>query len=282
MRIAVLGTGIMGAGMARSLRRAGHEVHVWNRTRARAQPLAGDGIQIAGSVTDAVTGADAVVTILFDTEATLAVTADVVDALGPNSVWIQAGTVGVDGIRRIQAAAGREILDAPVLGTKKPAEEGKLVVLVSGSAALIDRARPVFDAIGARTVEVSSRVGDASALKLVCNSWIGLITAGTAQAIAFAESLGIDPRLFLQAIAGGPTDSAYAQLKGQAILGGDYTPSFAVDGVVKDIGLMLDAADDVGFPAELLAAVRAMFARASREGHGDKDMAAVRFAFGSS
>jgi 3-hydroxyisobutyrate dehydrogenase len=282
MRIAVLGTGIMGAGMARSLQREGHDVVAWNRTRSRAQPLAGDGIAIAASVTEAVTDAEAVLTMLFDTDATLAITEELVTALGAGAVWIQAGTVGPDGVRRIAEAAGRDILDAPVLGTKKPAEEGKLVVLASGAQALIAQARPVFDAIGGRTIEVSDRVGDASALKLVCNSWIGLLTAGTAQSIAFAESLGVDPRLFLQAIEGGPTDSAYAQLKGKAILGGDYEPSFALDGVVKDIGLMLDAAEDADFPAELLAAVRAMFAKASRAGHGDKDMAAVRFAFETS
>jgi 3-hydroxyisobutyrate dehydrogenase len=269
----------MGAGMARSLRRDGHDVVAWNRTRAKAEPLADEGIEIVDSVTDAVTAADTVITMLFDVDATLAVADEIVAALGADAVWIQAGTVGPEGINRIAERAARDILDAPVLGTKKPAEEGKLVVLVSGDHTLVQRVQPVFDAIGAKTIEVSGRIGDASALKLVCNSWIGVITVGTAQSIAFAESLGIDPRLFLQAIEGGAADSAYAQLKGRAILGGDYEPSFALDGVVKDIGLMLDAAGEVDFPPELLAAVRAMFERASSAGHGDKDMAAVRFAF---
>jgi 3-hydroxyisobutyrate dehydrogenase len=272
----------MGTGMARSLRHDGHDVIVWNRTKAKAELLADEGIGAADSVVEAVTGADAVITMLFDADATLAVRDDVVGALGADAVWIQSGTVGRDGIRRIAQQAGCDILDAPVLGTKKPAEEGKLVVLVSGRHDLIERVRPVFDSIGAKTIEVSDQVGDASALKLVCNSWIGLITVGTAQSLAFAERLGLDPRLFLQAIDGGPTDSAYAQLKGKAILGGDYDPSFALDGVVKDIGLMLDAAGEVDFPPDLLAAVRAMFERASDAGHGDKDMAAVRFAFPAS
>jgi 3-hydroxyisobutyrate dehydrogenase len=271
----------MGAGMARSLRRSGHDVIAWNRTEAKAEPLSDEGVEIADSVTDAVTGTDAVVTMLFDVDATLAVCDEIVGALADDAVWIQAGTVGPDGVRHIAQHAGRDILDAPVLGTKKPAEDGKLVVLVSGDHALIERVQPVFDAIGGKTIEVSDRIGDASALKLVCNAWIGVITVGTAQSIAFAERLGVDPRLFLQAIEGGAADSAYAQLKGRAILGGDYDPSFALDGVIKDIGLMLDAADSVDFPPELLAAVRAMFERASSAGHGDKDMAAVRFAFPS-
>ena len=269
----------MGAGMARALRRGGHDVVVWNRTIEKAEPLRDDGIEVAASVADAVNGAQAVLTMLFDADTTLGVADDLLGALGDDAVWIQAGTVGVEGIRRIAERAGREILDAPVLGTKKPAEDGKLVVLVSGAESLITAAQPVFDAIGGRTIVVSERVGDASALKLVCNSWIGTITAGTAQSITFARSLGVDPALFLQAIEGGPADSAYAQLKGKAIIAEDYSTSFAVDGVIKDLGLMLEAAGSAGFPDDLIATVRGLFERASARGHGEDDMAAVRFAF---
>jgi len=269
----------MGAGIAQSLARAGHAVTVWNRTAAKAEPLASDSISVASSVAEAVTGSDAVITMLFDTEATLAVADDIVGSLGADSVWIQSGTVGPEGARRIASVATGGLLDAPVLGTKKPAEEGRLVVLASGPDALLDAAKPVFDAIGSRTIVAGPEIGQASALKLACNAWIGLITAGTAQSLAFASALGVDPSLFLQAIEGQPTDSPYAQLKGKAILAGDYATSFAVDGVVKDLGLMVSAGDDVSFPTELLVAVRALFERASAEGHGGDDMAAVRFAF---
>jgi 3-hydroxyisobutyrate dehydrogenase len=271
----------MGAGMARSLRREGHDVVAWNRTAEKAAPLRDDGVEVAGSVASAVDGADAVITMLFDADATLGVSDELIAGLGPDAIWIQAGTVGVDGIRRIAERAGRDILDAPVVGTKKPAEDGKLTVLVSGSPDLVRRAQPVFEAIGGKIITVSDRIGDASALKLVVNSWIGTITAGTAQSLMFAASLGLDPELFLKVIDGSPTDSPYAQLKGKAILGDDYTPSFAIDGVVKDIGLMLDAAGDVDFADDLMATVRALFARAAERGHGDKDMAAVRYAFGT-
>src|SRR6478672_9246360 len=106
MRIAVLGTGIMGAGMARSLRRAGHDVVAWNRTAAKAEPLAKDGIEVAESVTEAVTGAGAVITMLFDADATLAIADDLLAALGPDAVWIQSGTVGPDGAHRIARPGG--------------------------------------------------------------------------------------------------------------------------------------------------------------------------------
>lgn len=271
----------MGAGMARSLRRAGHDVVAWNRTASKAAPLAADGVIIADAVTDAVRGADAVITMLFDTAATVAVSAELLAALGTDSVWIQAGTIGPDGARSIGALAGGGMLDAPVLGTRKPAEEGNLVVLVSGPSPLIEQARPVFDAIGGRTVVAGDEIGAASGLKLACNAWIGLITAGTAQSLALAEHLGVDPALFLQAIAGAPVDSAYVQMKGKAMLAADYAPSFAVDGVVKDLGLMLDAVAGSAFPADLITAVRARFQQVAADGHGADDMAAVRIAFPS-
>ncbi len=269
----------MGAGMAGSLAREGHEVVVWNRTADKAQALAGDGITAAASVAEAVSGCDAVVTVLFDTDAVLAVTEEIVGGIGPDAVWIQSSTVGVDGARRIAEAAGGQIVDAPVLGTRKPAQDGALVVLASGPAALLEKAQPVFDAIGSRTVVAGDVVGQGSALKLVVNAWIGLLTAGTAQSLAFAQSLGLDPALFLEAITGAPVDSAYAQLKGAAMIKGDWTTSFAVDGVRKDVGLMIDAAGDADFPTGILDAVLATFDSASGLGHGADDMAAVRTAF---
>ncbi len=187
--------------------------------------------------------------------------------------------MGAEGARRIAEAAGGHLVDAPVLGTKKPAEDGTLVVLASGPAGLLEKARPVFDAIGSRTVLAGDAVGRGSALKLVVNSWIGLLTAGTAQSLAFAQSLGLDPSMFLEAIAGAPVDSAYAHVKGAAMIQGDWTTSFAVDGVRKDVGLMIEAAHDVDFPTGLLDAVLAAFDTASAQGHGGDDMAAVRTAF---
>lgn len=281
MRVAVLGTGNMGAGMAHSLRRAGMDVVVWNRTRSRAEALAADGIDAAESVAAAVTGADAVISVLFDTDAVLSIAADVSAALGVDAVWLQCATVGPAGMRRIaDAVPGAPLLDAPVLGTKKPAEDGTLVVLVSGPRHLVQRMAPVLDAIGSRTIDAGTELGAASALKLVCNSWIGILTAGAAQSVALAQALGLDPQLFLDTISGTASDSRYAQLKGAAMIAGDHPTSFAVDGAVKDVELMLEAARDAGFPTDLLSAVHDLFARASAQGHGGADMGAVRYAFG--
>ncbi len=280
MRVALLGTGTMGAGMARSLKRAGLEVAAWNRTRSKAEPLAEDGVDVAAAVEEAVSGADAVLTMLFDVDSVLAVTGELLAALGDDAVWLQASTVGPSGVLRIADAAGdAAFLDTPMLGTKQPAAEGKLVALASGDRALVDRVEPVLGAIAARTVYAGTKIGQASALKLACNAWIASITAATAQSVSLAAALGVDPGLFLQAIDGGPTNAPYAQLKGKAMIGGDFAPSFAVDGVIKDIDLMRAAGSDVGFPTDLLDALRELFARASKAGHGADDMAAIRSVF---
>lgn len=276
MRVALLGTGTMGAGMARSMRRAGLDVTAWNRTKSRAEPLAEDAIAVADSVGEAVGEADAVITILFDADAVLGVTDEVTRSLRPDAVWLQSATVGVEGIRQIAERAGDvALLDAPVLGTKQPAAEGKLVPLVSGDAARIDHVRPVLDAIGAKTVIAGSRIGDASALKLAANAWVLSITAATAQSLALADRLGIKPGLFLEAIDGGPSNTAYAQLKGKAMLERDFAPAFGLDGGRKDLQLIADAAGQVSMPTALLDGVRALFDAASEDGHGDDDIAAV-------
>jgi 3-hydroxyisobutyrate dehydrogenase len=282
MRVAVLGTGTMGAGMARSLLRAGIEVAVWNRSAAKAAPLAEDGATVAGSPGEAVAGADVVLTMLYDADSVLEVVTDVLDVIG-ETVWIQASTIGLDGIRRVGAFAEEHrlrVVDAPVLGTKKPAEEGNLVVLASGPPQLRDVAQPVFDAIGSRTMWISEDLGDASALKLAANAWVASVTAAAAQSLALAGALGLDPQLFLDAIAGGPVDSAYAHVKGAAMIAGTFEPAaFALDGVRKDVSLMEGAAASVGVDTRLLQTLSELYGSASSAGFGEADMAAVHTVF---
>jgi 3-hydroxyisobutyrate dehydrogenase len=283
MRAAVLGAGIMGAAMARSLARDGHEVRIWNRTPDRAEAVTASGITGSSSIAEAVSGCDVVVTMLYDADSVLAIVEELVAALGPECVWLQCTTVGPAGIEHIAAAAGGvtdRLLDAPVLGTRQPAETGDLVVLVSGPSDAVDRARPALDAVGARTMRVGDRVGPASALKLASNSWVAMINAATGQALALAEALGLDPRLFLEAIKGGAADSAYAQLKGAMMLDHAWSePAFALDNVRKDVGLMVEAGVGESFPVELLQALLAVYDRASDRGFGAADMSAVRTAF---
>ncbi|GAA4809381.1 NAD(P)-dependent oxidoreductase [Actinomycetospora chlora] len=280
--VAVLGTGIMGAGMARSLLREGHRVTVWNRSTEKAKPLADDGARVADEAADAVADADVVITMLFDADAVAQTMEPVLPRFRDGAVWVQASTVGIEGTDRLAAMArdaGVDFLDAPMLGTKAPAENGQLVVLASGPSSLREKVQPVFDAIGTRTQWVSDTVGDGSRLKLAVNAWIGVMVNGIAQSVALARGLGIDPQQFLDAVDGGAVNAPYVQLKGKAMIDGDYTPSFELDGVIKDTDLIHAALREAGVDGTLATAVRDRLGVASDGGHGEKDMAAVVHAY---
>jgi len=280
--VAVLGTGIMGAGMARSLAKAGLDVTVWNRSADKARPLSDDGARVAADPAEAVSGADVVVTMLFDVDAVAEVMERAMPATPEHAVWAQTSTVGLVGTQRLAELAGRYgrgYVDAPVLGTKQPAEQGELIVLASGPRDLEPRVAPVFEAIGSRTIWVGERVGDGHRLKLVLNSWVLSITAATGQAIALARGLGVDPQLFLDALAGGGTDSPYAQLKGRAMIAGEFQPAFGMAGAVKDAELIVDALREAGEDPSLMQAVHHLMSAAADAGHADEDMAAVVYAF---
>ena len=253
--VAVLGTGTMGAGMVRSLRRAGLPVRMWNRNPAKARALTDTGAQACDSPAEAADGADVVLTMVFDVDAVDDVIRRAAPAAG--TVWLQASTVGVDGVQRTVEAA-RELdlvlVDAPVLGTREPAEKGALVVLASGPEDARERVAPVCDAIGSTTLWLGP-AGAGSRLKLVCNSWVFMVTAGVAQAIAGARALGLDPRDFLAAIEGGPLDAPYVHVKSGLMLDGEFPPSFALSGAAKDARLIRAALAGAGVSDRLTAAV---------------------------
>lgn len=165
--VAVLGTGIMGAGMTRNLIDEGLDVTVWNRNPDRARPLVDAGARLATDAAEAVAGADVVVTMLFDAEATAQVMEWALPAVAPEAVWVQTGTVGLDATARLAELAeqhGVRFVDAPVLGTRAPAEQGTLTVLASGPSDLRETVTPVFDAIGSKTIWVSEKPGDGHAV----------------------------------------------------------------------------------------------------------------------
>jgi 3-hydroxyisobutyrate dehydrogenase len=271
-RVALLWTGIMGRGMAANIAKAGMPLTVWNRTPEKAEGL---GAEVAGSPGAAVEGADVVVTILPD--------ADVVEpvirgaAPEPGTVWLQQSTVGVAGSDRLATVAGElglVYVDAPVLGTKGPAEAGQLVVLASGPEDAREVVTPVLDAIGTRTLWLGA-AGQGSRLKLVMNSWVLTMVEGVAEALTLARSLGLDPQLFLDAVKGSATDAPYVQVKGAAMLGGDLDAQFPLWGAAKDARLIEEAGRDAGVELAIIAAARTHFERAQAQGHGDLDMAAT-------
>jgi 3-hydroxyisobutyrate dehydrogenase len=276
MQVAVLGTGIMGAPIARNLRAAGFRVRAWNRTPEKAEALADDGVEPADAIVDAVRGADVVITMLADGDAVEAVAAEALGAMD-GAVLAQTSTIGPEATARVAERAGQAgvaFVDAPVLGTKAPAEEGKLTVLASGAEDVRERVDPLFDAIGAKTLWLGE-VGAGSRLKLVINTWLLALTEGLAEAIALAESLDVDPQTFLDAIDGGPMGAPYANMKGKLMIERDFPPSFPLELALKDARLALGAAEAQGLRLGALAAIAEQMQRAVESGHGKDDMAAT-------
>jgi 3-hydroxyisobutyrate dehydrogenase len=281
--VAVLGTGIMGAAMARNLVRAGHDVRVWNRTRGKAEPLAADGARVVDTPAEAVAGAGVILTMLYDGPAVLDVMRQAAPALRPGAVWAQSTTVGLDAFPGLGGFArdhDLHLVDAPVLGTRQPAENGQLIVLAAGPKAVRPAVVPIFEAVGSRTTWVGDdgAAGTATRLKLVCNSWVLAVTHGAAEALALAEGLGVDPQGFLDAVAGGPLDMGYLRAKAAILLAGDLAPSFATTTAEKDARLIVAAGQQAGVRLDVAAAGAERFRRAAAGGHGDEDMIASYFA----
>jgi 3-hydroxyisobutyrate dehydrogenase len=279
LTVAVLGTGIMGEPMARNLLTAGFTVRAWNRTADKAQPLADDGAVVCASPREAAEEADFVLTMLSDADAVMSVVdSDDGPFEGQSApIWLQMSTVGVDGNERLSAYAARHgitYVDAPVLGTRQPAEKGQLTILASGPDDVRERCQPVFDAVG-RTTHWLGAAGNGTRFKLVMNSWVLALTTATAEAMALAEGFGIDPQRFLDTIEGGPLDVQYAHVKGEAMLKREFPASFPVDGAAKDARLIVEAAADAGVQMRVADAVAVQMEAAADAGHGREDMAAV-------
>lgn len=247
LTVSVLGTGIMGAAMARNLARAGHTVRAWNRSHAKAEPLAADGVFVADSPAEAVEGADVVLTMLYDGPAVLDVMRQATAALRPGTAWVQSTTAGIERIADLAAFADEHDLvfyDAPVLGTRQPAEAGQLLVLAGGPVDTREKVAPVLDAVGARTVWTGEdgAEGSATRLKLVANSWVIATTNAMGEVLALAQALGVDPQSFFDAIAGGPLDMGYLRAKAGLILNDQLSPAqFAVGTAAKDARLIVEA-----------------------------------------
>jgi 3-hydroxyisobutyrate dehydrogenase len=277
--VAVLGTGVMGRPMAANMFEAGLAVRAWNRSRDKAQPLAESGAEVFDTPEEAVRGSDIVVTMLADGPTVQQVMEGVLGAVPAGALWIQMSTVGLAWAGKfadLADKAGLAFVDAPVLGTKQPAEQGKLVVLASGPQELRERCAPVFDAVGARTMWVGGPAGAASKLKLVANAWVVALTNATAESVSLAESLDLDPKLFLDAISGGTLDVPYAHMKGAAMIAREFPQSFATKHAAKDARLVLEAAEGKIDLAGIRAALAHLEA-AEKSGHGDEDMAALYY-----
>jgi 3-hydroxyisobutyrate dehydrogenase len=185
-------------------------------------------------------------------------------------------TIGERGTERCAELAGEHgltLVDAPVLGTKQPAEEGKLVVLASGPDSAREGVQPILDAVGQKTIWVGP-AGAGTRLKIATNSWVLTVVEGAAEMIALAEALGLDPGLLFDAFDGGPLDLPYLRLKGKAIAERNFTPSFRLALAAKDAGLIEESAERHGVDLPLFRTIRARLAEGA-DAHGDEDLSAT-------
>jgi 3-hydroxyisobutyrate dehydrogenase len=284
-RVAVLGTGIMGSAMARNLVSAGLPTVVWDRSPAATSPLAGAGAAVAASSAEAARDARVVITMLP--------TAEVVDSvifadgtaasLAPGAVWAQMGTIGVTATAEFESRLGKlrpdvMLVDAPVSGSKDPAETGQLLILASGPASAEPVVRPAFSAIGRRTAWLGE-AGQGSRMKLVVNAYMSVLIEGVAEALELAGRLGIDAASLAEVIDGGPLDAPIADAKLYKMERGDYAPEFPLEWALKDVDLAVGAAGSDAVP--LLAALSRQWRAAVDAGYGRDDVSAARLALGA-
>jgi 3-hydroxyisobutyrate dehydrogenase len=279
-RVAVLGTGTMGAPIARNLLRARFDLKVWNRSPARAAALVASGAWQASTPAEAVTGADVVITMLTDgaaVEHVMAGPAGALSNLTPGAVWVQMSTVGVEWCDRLATLARRHgvvFVDAPVSGSSAVAEQGQLIILASGDGPVRLCLEPIFKVLGKQTIWLQSS-GDGSKLKLALNNWLSVLVEGMVETLTLCAALELDPQVFLTAVSAGPLASEYALTKGEAMLNAQFVPGFPLRHAAKDAELALSAAHRHGVELPLTGALLPRWHQAIATDHGDDDIASA-------
>jgi 3-hydroxyisobutyrate dehydrogenase len=277
--VAVLGIGAMGHGMAASALRAGIPVIVWDRRMAATRDLAELGAEAAGSAADAARRAAIVVTMVTDADAVLSIARDqgMLAALAPRAIWAQMSTIGVAGIDRVAAVASAErpdvvLLDAPVSGSRDPAERGELTIFASGPGEARPRVAALFGALGQRTIW-AGEVGAGTRLKLVNNTWLAFANEAVAASVALARRLGLEAGTVRDALGGGPLVSPWQAAKLQRIADGEFSAQFALSLALKDVHLALQAAGDDR--SAVLACLADEWQQAVDQGLGEQDLTVV-------
>lgn len=279
-KIAVLGLGLMGGGMARQLLAAGFDVTVWNRSTDKATALGQAGARIAATPADAATGADVVVAMLADDDVSRNVWTGengALAAMAPGAIAIESSTLTGDWVfdlARQAAAQGVGFLEAPVTGSRDQAAQGTLRFLVGGEADSIATARPAFDAMGSALVHLGP-VGSAATVKLANNFLCGVQAASLAEAIALFEKHGLDVEQAVSILFDGAPASPMVKGVGRRMLDRDYAPHFLVPLMAKDLGYAAQALSDVGIRPSIAQAARQRFLDADGAGEGHRDIAAI-------
>ena len=280
-RVAVIGLGSMGYGMATSLKRAGFDVTGCDVMADSVKRFVADGGRGAATPGAAAENADIVVSVVVNaaqTETILFGPGAVAETLGRDAVFISSATMDPDVARRLAKqleATGRHYLDAPISGGAQRAEQGELTILASGSAAAFAKARPALDAMAAKLYELGDEAGQGAAFKMINQLLAGVHIAAASEAIAFAARQGLDIAKVYEVITASAGNSWMFENRVPHVLDGDYTPRSAVDIFVKDLGIIQDMARTAKFPVPIAAAALQMFLMTSAAGMGRDDDASV-------
>ena len=280
--VAILGMGRMGGAMADTLRRAGFDVVVYNRTRSKAEAVASEsGTEVADTPKHAATGASIVITSLADDAAVKEVLTGSDGAAGglqENAVVLEMSTIDPSTLETLRPAiekAGASLLDAPVSGSVQLVEKGALTIMVGGDGDALERARPVLDALSVQVFHVGD-LGTGATMKLAVNSLVHSINVAVAEALVLAEKSGVDRAQAYEVFASSAGAAPFVLYKRAAYENPDATPvAFSLDLVVKDLDLILGLADRVGAALDQGTANREVARSAVGAGLGDEDMSAI-------
>ncbi len=282
MKVGFLGLGHMGSGMAARLVEAGHDVTVWNRTRAKAEPLRAKGASVADTPAEACAGAETVFTILADDHAVEEVTFrddGILGALPDGAVHISSSTLSVDFTRRLGAAhgeAGQRFLAAPVFGRPDVAAAGQLFVVAGGEQATVNTVQPLLDVIGRRTFVMSDRPEAAALVKLSGNFLIASMIESVGEAMALVDRGGVDRRAYLDMLTSTLFDVPVYKSYGKLIAERKYEPAgFAAPLGQKDVRLALAAGEELRVPMPVASLLRDRFLRLLANGGSKLDWAAI-------
>ncbi len=283
-KLAVLGLGTMGRAMARTAHRAGLPLVVWNRNPAAADAFSEMGVDVAPSVADAAAGADVIITMVTNAEAVRSIATEqgLVKALRPGAVWAQMSTIGIEATQHVSALLASQrpdalFVDAPVSGSKVPAENGRLLIFASGPDEARPLVQPVFDAIGQRTIWLGP-CGNGSRMKLVNNVLLAFTAEGLANSLALAHRLGLQTSSVVEAFDGGPLVSAWESGKLRRIAQSDYSAEFALALALKDVHLALASGGPERF--KVLSALATEWEEIVDRGLGLEDVTVVTHALG--
>ena len=285
-RIAVLGTGAMGSRMARNLADAGHSVVAWHRTAERLRPLAEAGIEVAATPWAAAKGADAVLSMVRDVDASEAVWCasgvGALHALSPSALALECGTVTPDWARELAGRVtdrGAGFVDAPVVGTLPQVEARQLVALTGGEPRDVERARPVVVGFGARLEHVGP-AGAGTVVKLAVNALYAAQVAAAAELLGVVGRAGTDAGRAAEVVGGLAVMSPALRAAMTLMLTGDVEPQFPVHLVEKDLGYLRELAASGGSAAPVAAAVHGVFAEAMEHGLGARNITVVGRRYG--